>query len=44
MLRHAAAAGAFDLRAAVAESLAGHMRAGADAIVTYFAPDLLAGG
>ena len=41
MLRHAAAAGAFDLRMAVSESLAGLRRAGADVVVTYFAPELL---
>jgi porphobilinogen synthase len=41
MLHHAAAAGAFDLKTAVLESLAGFHRAGAAAIVTYFAPQAL---
>ncbi|OQW97602.1 MAG: hypothetical protein BWK77_01315 [Verrucomicrobia bacterium A1] len=41
MLHHAAAAGAFDLRTAVVESLAGFHRAGASAVVTYFAPQAL---
>jgi porphobilinogen synthase len=41
MLRHAAAAGAFELRAAVMESLIGLRRAGADILITYFAPDVL---
>ncbi|MBP7274600.1 MAG: porphobilinogen synthase [Kiritimatiellae bacterium] len=41
MLHHAAAAGAFDLRAAVEESLLGLRRAGADAIVSYFTPQIL---
>jgi porphobilinogen synthase len=42
MLQHAAAAGAFDLRSAVMESLTGIRRAGADCVITYFAPDVLA--
>jgi porphobilinogen synthase len=41
MLHHAAAAGAFDLKTAVLESLAGFHRAGASAVVTYFAPQAL---
>ena len=41
MLWHAAAAGAFDLQRAVMESLAGLRRAGADILVTYFAPHAL---
>ena len=41
MLHHAAAAGAFDLRTAVIESLNGACRAGANIIITYFAPLLL---
>jgi porphobilinogen synthase len=41
MLHHAAAAGAFDLEAAVMESLAGIRRAGADILITYFAPQAL---
>ncbi len=41
MLHHAAAAGAFELRAAVEESLACLCRAGADALITYFAPQWL---
>ena len=43
MLYHAASAGAFDLRAAVEESLLGLRRAGADAIVSYFTPLVLRG-
>jgi porphobilinogen synthase len=42
MLVHGAAAGAFDERAAVLESLTGVARAGADLIVTYFAPRVAA--
>ena len=42
MLHHAAAAGAFDLRTAVMESLTCLRRGGADVIVTYFAPQVLA--
>ncbi|MBM4154607.1 MAG: porphobilinogen synthase [Lentisphaerae bacterium] len=41
MLHHAAAAGAFDLRTAVLESLDGLHRAGAGAVITYFAPQAL---
>ena len=41
MLYHAAAAGAFELRGAVLESLEGMKRAGADILITYFAPDVL---
>jgi len=39
MLRHAAAAGAFDERAAVLETLTGIRRAGADMIITYHAAE-----
>ena len=38
MLSHSANAGAFDLKAAVMESLVSMRRAGADVIITYFAP------
>jgi porphobilinogen synthase len=41
MLHHAAQAGAFDLQAAVMESLIGLRRAGADYLITYFAPEVL---
>ena len=41
MLVHAAEKGAFDLRKAVMESLVGLRRAGADILVTYFAPQVL---
>jgi len=41
MLWHAAHANAFDLRAAVIESLVGMRRAGADILITYFTPQLL---
>ncbi len=41
MLHHAAAAGAFDLKAAVMESMQAFQRAGAVIIITYFAPQLL---
>lgn len=41
MLYHAAAAGAFTLRSAVMETLNGMRRAGADIIITYYAPDVL---
>lgn len=41
MLWHAARANAFDLRAAVMESLMGMRRAGADILITYFTPQLL---
>lgn len=40
MLHAAAAAGAFELERAALESLIGIRRAGADRIVTYFAPEL----
>lgn len=39
MLHHAAAAGAFDERAAVLETLTGIRRAGADLVITYHALD-----
>jgi porphobilinogen synthase len=41
MLHHAAAAGAFDLRRAVEESLVAFRRAGVTIIITYFAPQVL---
>eukprot|EP01118_Nematostelium_gracile_P016096 TRINITY_DN6589_c0_g1_i1.p1 TRINITY_DN6589_c0_g1~~TRINITY_DN6589_c0_g1_i1.p1 ORF type:complete len:331 (+),score=101.71 TRINITY_DN6589_c0_g1_i1:76-1068(+) len=41
MLWHAAAAGAFNLKTAVLETLGGMRRAGADIIITYYAPKLL---
>ena len=41
MLHHAAAAGAFDLRRAVDESMAAFRRAGVSLVITYFAPRLL---
>uniref|UniRef100_A0A8C6YKX1 Delta-aminolevulinic acid dehydratase n=1 Tax=Naja naja TaxID=35670 RepID=A0A8C6YKX1_NAJNA len=41
MLWHGAQAGAFDLKAAVMEAMAGFRRAGADVIITYYAPQLL---
>eukprot|EP00002_Diphylleia_rotans_P017815 TRINITY_DN3457_c0_g1_i1.p1 TRINITY_DN3457_c0_g1~~TRINITY_DN3457_c0_g1_i1.p1 ORF type:complete len:335 (-),score=64.38 TRINITY_DN3457_c0_g1_i1:142-1146(-) len=41
MLHHAAAAGSFDLKAAVMESLQGFRRAGATIIITYFTPVIL---
>lgn len=41
MLWHAARANAFELRAAVLESLMGMRRAGADILITYFTPQLL---
>jgi porphobilinogen synthase len=41
MLWHAAAQGAFDLGAAVRESWSGFRRAGADVVISYFAPTLL---
>ena len=41
MLHHAAQAGAFDLRTAVLETLTGFRRAGADYLITYFAPEVL---
>ncbi len=41
MLKHAAAAGAVDLRAAVTEAMAAFRRAGADIIITYLTPEIL---
>jgi porphobilinogen synthase len=41
MLWHAAAAGAFDLRRAVMESLVAFRRAGVTVIITYYAPRVL---
>jgi len=41
MLWHASAAGAFDLKAAVIETLTSLRRAGADIIITYYTPRLL---
>ncbi|XXQ35696.1 Delta-aminolevulinic acid dehydratase [Plasmodiophora brassicae] len=41
MLRHAASAGAVDLRQAALESLIALKRAGATVIITYFTPDIL---
>ncbi|XP_067661712.1 delta-aminolevulinic acid dehydratase-like [Haliotis asinina] len=41
MLYHGAAAGAFDLKAIVLESLQSMRRAGADIIITYYVPQLL---
>uniref|UniRef100_A0A8C7SWK0 Delta-aminolevulinic acid dehydratase n=2 Tax=Oncorhynchus mykiss TaxID=8022 RepID=A0A8C7SWK0_ONCMY len=41
MLWHGAQAGAFDLRTAVLESMTAFRRAGADIIITYYAPQLL---
>ncbi|XP_040975516.1 delta-aminolevulinic acid dehydratase isoform X3 [Aquila chrysaetos chrysaetos] len=41
MLWHGAQAGAFSLEAAVREAVTAFRRAGADAIITYFAPQLL---
>ena len=38
MLTHAAKAGAFNLKAAVKESLVSMRRAGADVIISYFTP------
>ena len=38
MLVHSANAGAFDLKAAVLESLISMRRAGADVIISYFTP------
>ena len=38
MLTHSANAGAFNLKSAVMESLVSMRRAGADVIITYFAP------
>jgi porphobilinogen synthase len=42
MIHHAAAAGAFELPAAVIESLDSLRRAGADLLISYFTPDVLA--
>ena len=42
MLVHAAAAGAFDLRRAVDESMQAFQRAGVSIVISYFAPQLLA--
>ncbi len=41
MIWHAAAAGSFDLRTAVTESLVCARRAGADILITYYAPQVL---
>ncbi|KAJ2800812.1 Aminolevulinate dehydratase [Coemansia helicoidea] len=41
MLHHAAAAGVFDLKAAVLENMACLQRAGCSLIITYFTPELL---
>ncbi|KAJ3605012.1 hypothetical protein NHX12_027063 [Muraenolepis orangiensis] len=41
MLWHGAQAGAFELRAAVMESMTSFRRAGADIIITYYVPQLL---
>lgn len=41
MLWHGARGNAFDLRAAVIESLVGMRRAGADILITYYTPQLL---
>ncbi|TKS84181.1 Delta-aminolevulinic acid dehydratase [Collichthys lucidus] len=41
MMWHGAQAGAFDLRAAVMEAMTAFRRAGADIIITYYAPQLL---
>ncbi|PVD22240.1 hypothetical protein C0Q70_18048 [Pomacea canaliculata] len=41
MLYHAAAAGAFQLKAAVMESLYSMRRAGVDILITYFTPEVL---
>jgi porphobilinogen synthase len=41
MLYHAAAAGAYDLRRAVEESMVSFRRAGVSIIITYFAPQIL---
>jgi porphobilinogen synthase len=43
MIIHAANAGALDLQGAVLESLTGFRRAGAEMLITYFAPDILNG-
>ena len=41
MLYHGARAGAFNLEATLMEVLTSMRRAGADVIITYFAPDIL---
>eukprot|EP01006_Ploeotia_vitrea_P039712 TRINITY_DN66371_c12_g1_i2.p1 TRINITY_DN66371_c12_g1~~TRINITY_DN66371_c12_g1_i2.p1 ORF type:complete len:1268 (-),score=738.58 TRINITY_DN66371_c12_g1_i2:648-4451(-) len=41
MIWHAAKAGALDLRSAIMESLLGMRRAGADILITYYAPRVL---
>jgi len=41
MFRHAANAGALDLKVALEETLKCMRRAGADVIITYFAPEIL---
>eukprot|EP00095_Tigriopus_kingsejongensis_P004959 snap_masked-scaffold96_size378025-processed-gene-0.14 protein:Tk04959 transcript:snap_masked-scaffold96_size378025-processed-gene-0.14-mRNA-1 annotation:"low quality protein: delta-aminolevulinic acid dehydratase" len=41
MLHHGAAAGAFDLKTVVLETLTAMRRSGADIIITYFTPQLL---
>ncbi|XP_015278592.1 PREDICTED: delta-aminolevulinic acid dehydratase [Gekko japonicus] len=41
MLWHGAQAGAFNLKTAVLEAMAGFRRAGADIIITYYVPQLL---
>lgn len=41
MICHATAAGAFDKQTAVMEALTGFRRAGADRVITYFAPEVL---
>ena len=41
MIWHAAAAGSFDLRVAVTESLVCARRAGADILISYFTPLML---
>ena len=42
MLVHAAAAGAFNYKTAVLESLAGFARAGVTIVISYFAPEVIA--
>ncbi len=44
MLWHAAQAGALELKSAVLESLTAFRRAGANILITYFAPLLLTEG
>jgi porphobilinogen synthase len=41
MLYHAARAGSFELKPAVLEALTGFRRAGAEILITYFAPEVL---